>query len=152
VVIDAFETLGAQPTTMSFGELYTAIQQGVLDGAESDHTDLLVERFFEVTRYVSLTRHLYLAAPLVFSRRKYQELPEAVQAALRKAGRASTVAQRNAMEESNRMARIELEKRGLVFNEVDAQAFRRVVDEGKVHQRHAARLGGAEILQDIESD
>ena len=42
IVLDAFNTLGAQATTMSFGEIYSAVQQGVLDGGESDHTDLLV--------------------------------------------------------------------------------------------------------------
>ena len=43
VLVDTFNALGAQATPMSFGEVYTSIQQGVIDGAETDHIDLQVE-------------------------------------------------------------------------------------------------------------
>ena len=66
IVLDTFNAFGAQATNMSFGELYSAIQQGVLDGAECDHIDLLVEKFYEVTKYVSFTEHLYLSVALIF--------------------------------------------------------------------------------------
>ncbi len=74
-MIDTFNALGAQATPMSFGEVYTSLQQGVIDGAETDHVDLLVENFFEVTKYVSLTGHMYLAAALVCSEKAIEKLP-----------------------------------------------------------------------------
>jgi len=72
--LDTFNAFGAQATNMSFGELYSAIQQGVLDGAESDHIDLLVEKFYEVTKYVSYTEHLYLSVALIFSKKQLKPL------------------------------------------------------------------------------
>ena len=90
VLIDTFNALGAQATPMSFGEVYTSLQQGVIDGAETDHVDLLVENFYEVTKYVSLTGHMYLAAGLVCSNKALSELPEEIQAQVRAAAEAAT--------------------------------------------------------------
>ena len=56
VMIDSFNALGGQATPISFGELYTALQQGVVDGAEGDHIDLLGEKFHETVKYVSPDR------------------------------------------------------------------------------------------------
>ena len=89
ILIETFDALGAQATPMSFGELYSALEQGVVDGAETDHVDLYQERFYEVTKYVSYTRHLYLAVGLVFSRKLYDDLPADIQQAVLKAGEAS---------------------------------------------------------------
>ena len=124
IVLDTFNAFGAQATNMSFGELYSAIQQGVLDGAECDHIDLLVEKFYEVTKYVSFTEHLYLSVALIFSKKQFKKLPEDVQMALIKAGQESIKTQRNAMESKTREALIELQKKGLVFNTVDKRLFR----------------------------
>ena len=98
VLIDTFNALGAQATPMSWGEVYTSLQQGVIDGAETDHVDLLVEKFYEVTKHVSLTGHLYLAAGLICSKKVYDKLPANYKIALLKAGQASVQTQRDAME------------------------------------------------------
>ena len=149
IVVDAFNTLGAQATTMSFGELYSAVQQGVLDGGESDHTDLLVEKFYEVTQYVSLTQHLYLAAPLTFSRKKFEKLPTDTQEAILRAGRLSVETQRRAMEMNNEQSLLALREIGLQFNEVDSDAFRKKIADGKVYERNAERVGGQSMIDQL---
>lgn len=149
IVLDAFNSLGAQATTMSFGELYSAVQQGVLDGGESDHTDLLVEKFYEVTQYVSMTQHLYLAAPLLFSKKKFNRLSAETQAALRKAGRASVDVQRRAMETNNASSLLALKELGLIFNEVDAEKFRKKVEDSKVYERNAEHVGGSAMIAEV---
>ena len=149
IVVDAFNTLGAQATTMSFGELYSAVQQGVLDGGESDHTDLLVEKFYEVTQYVSLTQHLYLAAPLTFSRKKFDKLPVDVQEAILLAGKQSVETQRRSMEMNNEQSLLALEEFGLIFNEVDGDAFRNRIAEGKVYERNAEHVGGQAMIDQL---
>jgi len=133
---------------MSFGELYSALEQGVVDGAESDHVDLLYERFYEVTKYVSLTEHMYLAAGLVFSRKLFGQLtPEAQQAVLL-AGHEATVAQRAAMEVATLEALAILHERGdLEFIEVDRSLFQARVLE--VYRNNAVRVGGMEVIDEI---
>ena len=149
IVLDTFNAFGAQATNMSFGELYSAIQQGVLDGAECDHIDLLVEKFYEVTKYVSYTEHLYLSVALIFSKKQFKKLPEDVQMALLKAGQESIKTQRNAMESKTREALIELQKKGLVFNTVDKRLFRDKVQV--VYAKNAARVGGMSLINQIVS-
>lgn len=149
IVLDAFNTLGAQATTMSFGELYSAVQQGVLDGGESDHTDLLVEKFYEVTQYVSLTKHLYLAAPLTYSRKKFDKLPVDIQAAIFVAGAASVEVQRRSMEKNNEESLLALEEIGLKFNEVDGEKFRQKIADGMVYERNAEHVGGQAMIDEL---
>src|SRR5262249_40094995 len=67
VQVATFNTLGAQAVPMSFGELYTSLQTGVVHGADNDVVDMLVEKFYEVTKYVSMTGHFVAAIVLVFS-------------------------------------------------------------------------------------
>ena len=149
IVLDTFNAFGAQATNMSFGELYSAIQQGVLDGAECDHIDLLVEKFYEVTKYVSFTEHLYLSVALIFSKKQFKKLPEDVQMSLIKACQESIKTQRNAMESKTREALIELQKKGLVFNTVDKRLFRDKVQV--VYAKNAARVGGMSLINQIVS-
>ena len=149
IVLDTFNAFGAQATNMSFGELYSAIQQGVLDGAECDHIDLLVEKFYEVTKYVSYTEHLYLSVALIFSKKQFKKLPEDVQMALLKAGQESIKTQRNAMESKTREALIELQKKGLVFNTVDKKIFREKAQI--VYAKNAERVGGMSLIDQIVS-
>lgn len=149
IVLDAFDTLGAQATTMSFGELYSAMQQGVLDGAESDHTDLLVEKFYEVTKFVSLTQHLYLAVPLAYSKKKFDRLPPNVRLALRVAAAESVHAQRTAMESSNQHSLFALQELGLQFNEVDGEKFRQQIAIGRVYENNSERVGGGAMIEEV---
>jgi tripartite ATP-independent transporter DctP family solute receptor len=145
VLIDTFNTLGAQATPMSFGEVYTSLQQGVIDGAESDHVDLLVENFYEVTKHVSLTGHMYLAAGLVCSNKALSKLPQDIQAKVRAA--AATTEQRSAMANMTGEALAELKTKGLVFQKVDVSLFRDKVKA--VYERNAAKVGGMGAIEEL---
>jgi len=149
IVLDTFNAFGAQATNMSFGELYSAIQQGVLDGAECDHIDLLVEKFYEVTKYVSYTEHLYLSVALIFSKKQLDKLPIDIKEALIKAGKESIMAQRNAMEEKTKDALTELKEKGLVFNAVDKKLFKEKAEV--VYEKHAEAVGGMSLINQIVS-
>jgi tripartite ATP-independent transporter DctP family solute receptor len=147
VLIDTFNTLGAQATPMSFGEVYTSLQQGVIDGAETDHVDLLVESFYEVTKHVSLTGHMYLAAGLVCSNKALSKLPQNIQEKVREAAEAATAEQRSAMAKMTDDALAKLKAKGLVFQDVDVSLFRDKVKS--VYERNAAKVGGMEAIDEL---
>ncbi|WP_026616193.1 TRAP transporter substrate-binding protein [Ensifer aridi] len=126
-LINSFAAVGAQVTPLAFGEVYNALQQGVIDGAETDNVDLVVERFYEATKYVSMTNHLYLGAAYVFSRKVYDKLPEDLQQLVIEAGKEAVAAERAAMDQKTVEARSFLESKGLVFNEVNHEAFEAAV-------------------------
>ena len=99
--IALFRSLGAAPTPMAFGELYTALQQGVVDGAENDSVTYFSTKHFEVAKNFALTNHLMLINTFVFSERQWQRLPEDLRAVLQKAsleGRQAMLEERRARE------------------------------------------------------
>lgn len=147
VLVETFNALGAQATPMSFGELYSGLEQGVVDGAETDHVDLLYERFYEVTNYVSYTGHMYLAAGFIFSRKLYDQLSPDIQRAVLEAGRQSVTAQRLAMESMTDQALEELKQKGLEFFEVDRDLFRQRVES--VYRNNAERVGGMQVIEEV---
>ena len=57
--VDTFKALGANPTPMNFGEVYSALQQGVIDGQENPVALIDSQRFYEVQKHVSLTGHVF---------------------------------------------------------------------------------------------
>ncbi len=67
VYIEMMKALGASPTPMAFGELYSAMQQGTVDGQENPSAHIWTKRFFEVQKYASLTAHSYSPEPLIMS-------------------------------------------------------------------------------------
>lgn len=147
IVLDAFDAFGAQATNMSFGELYSAVQQGVLDGGECDNTDLYVEKFYEITKYVSNTEHLFLAVALLFSKKQYDKLSPELQKALVGAGQKSVHIQRMAMEQKTKEAFRALESKGLIFNDVDKDPFRELVKE--VYKDNAEKVGGMQLIEQV---
>lgn len=147
ILLSTFNTLGAQATTMSWNELYSALQQGVLDGAECSMSDLYLERFYEVTKYVSLTKHLIGAAVLIFSKKRYETLPPAWQTAVLKAGHEAVLSARKAEEEMSAHAFEELKKKGLQFFDVDTQPFRQKALP--VYKKYASKLGGMDLINQI---
>src|SRR5262249_52974616 len=58
IYVKAVELMGASPTPMAFGEVYTSLQTGVIDGFEHDASTTLQQRFYEVTRHMVRTRHI----------------------------------------------------------------------------------------------
>ncbi|MEE8603795.1 MAG: TRAP transporter substrate-binding protein [Candidatus Aminicenantaceae bacterium] len=147
ILVETFNTLGAQATPMAFGELYSALQMGVVDGAETDHLDLLYEKFHEVTKYVSYTNHMFLVIALVFSKKIFNKLPQDIQVAVLKAGQASVVAEREAMDVLTASALTELKELGLEFYEVDRNLFREKVEQ--VYRKNAAKVGGMTKIEEV---
>ena len=66
--VDTFKALGANPTPMNFGEVYSALQQGVIDGQENPIALIDTQRFYEVQKHVSLTGHVFAIYTPVISK------------------------------------------------------------------------------------
>lgn len=147
MLIESFNALGAQATPLAFGELYSALQTGVVDGGETDHLDLLYEKFHEVTKYVSYTNHMFLVIALIFSKKIYNKLPPYVQDAVLKAGKASVSAEREAMDALTESALTELKELGLEFYEVDKAPFRAKLE--RVYRNNAEKVGGMALIEQI---
>ncbi|WP_461210243.1 TRAP transporter substrate-binding protein [Desulfocurvus sp. DL9XJH121] len=82
VFVDTFKALGAGPAVISFGELYTALQLGTVDGQENPPAHILTQKFYEVQKYVSRTYHIHLSSPLIMSKALLDSMPETYQKAI----------------------------------------------------------------------
>ncbi|MGI6783457.1 MAG: DctP family TRAP transporter solute-binding subunit [Aminivibrio sp.] len=76
IYIEMMKALDASPTPMAFGELFTALQQGVVDGQENPAAHIYTSRFFEVQKYISLTAHTYSAEPMLIAMSVWEGLSD----------------------------------------------------------------------------
>ncbi|WP_068088790.1 TRAP transporter substrate-binding protein [Polycladidibacter stylochi] len=77
--IAVFKHLGANPTPMAFSELYSALQQKVVDGQENPLINIVANRMYEVQDYVSLTNHVYSAYIVLANPESMENLPTEIQ-------------------------------------------------------------------------
>lgn len=77
--VKAYESFGAQPTPMAYSELYMALQQGVVDGADTSPDQFMMDKFLEVSKFYNVTRVHYLPAILIASKSKFNRLTPAHQ-------------------------------------------------------------------------
>ena len=76
VHLAAWKTAGLNPTPMAWGELYPALQQGVIDGQENPVAVFYSAKFWEVQKYFSLTYHVYSPSPFMMSKKKFLAIAE----------------------------------------------------------------------------
>lgn len=87
--LDAWTTLGANPTPMAFGELFSAMQQGVVDGQENPWGTIYLQNFFEVQGFATDTGHVYSPFVLLIAEKFFNDLPEDLQKVVQDAAIAS---------------------------------------------------------------
>ncbi len=141
VFIGMFNSLGGNAIPMAFGDLFTALRQGTVDGMELPITAGFAVKANEVTKYLSLTSHTYSALVMTMSKRRFKKLDKDLQQAFRKAALMANKVQRanNAKRES--AALDGLKSRGMAVNAVeDLGAFRSMVKP--VYDQFRGRIGG----------
>jgi len=125
--LNTLKYMGANPVAMSFGELYTAMQQKVVDGQENPLSNIYKAKFYEVNKYLSLTGHLHLTHMVMYSAKLWDKLPADLQKIVREAVIESQEAQRKAVRDDDESLLKELKAKGMQVNEADREAFRKAV-------------------------
>jgi tripartite ATP-independent transporter DctP family solute receptor len=115
--------LGGSPTPISWGELYTALQSGVVDGAENNPPSLFTSRHYEVCKYYSLDEHTTIPDVLVISQIVWDKLSEQEQEWIQQAADESAVLQRKLWAESEEESLREVQKAGVQINKPDKGPF-----------------------------
>lgn len=121
------ESLGSTAVPMAFPEVYTGIQQGVVDGFANSLTTLYTAKFYEVAPYISLTGHLVGMLNLVISENVYQQLSVDDRKIIEEAGAAAARFQRNLYKEGDQKFLALLKEKAKVNTDVDTLAFRKQV-------------------------
>lgn len=119
----AFRAMGANPTPMNWGEVYTALAQGTIDGQENPAMAILDGKIYEVNRYLSLTEHFYSPAELLISADLFNSLTAEQQEGVKKAAAEACTYQREQAGEFNQNKLDTLKENGMTIAEVDKSSF-----------------------------
>mgnify|MGYP001123945606 CR=1 FL=1 len=146
--MDALNAMGANATPMAFGEVYTAMQTGVLDGFEHGASVVKANKFYEVADYIALTRHLFGPLAFVYSEKEWQKLSDKEQKVVMDAATFARDVQRGLAPIREAEAFSFLEEKGMRINDIDTTSFREKA--ASVQEELAAEMGATELLKTIK--
>ncbi len=122
VYIGMFRSLGGNAVPMAWGEVFTAVQQGTVDGLEIPIAVIMNNGYFEVTKYLSLTNHTYSALGVLVSGKVWKKLSAKQKKAFQKAAREAIVEQRRINAANVGMLLKKLAQKGMKVNRMKVPA------------------------------
>jgi tripartite ATP-independent transporter DctP family solute receptor len=148
--IEVWRALGALPTPMAIPEVYTALQQGVVDGQENPVGAILNNRFGEVQKQMSITDHAFTPLILLISPNVFNKMSDADKAIFRTAAKNAMDRNRKEVEALAQSGLDALRKQGVTIStDVDKAAFRSRLDP--VFNKFAAQFGAATMKAILET-
>lgn len=123
LAVNMIRAFGGSPTPISWGELYTALQGGVVDGAENNPPSFFLSHHYEVCRYYSINEHSTIPDVLLISTKIWNQLSQDEQQWLQEAADESAKHQRKLWEESEKHSLEEVKAAGVIVSYPDKQPF-----------------------------
>ncbi len=146
--MEAFRVMGADPTPMAMGDVFTALQQGTIDAQENPIPIIETNKFGEVQHYLSMTGHLFSPAPVFISTDYFNSLPAEYQTAVQEAATEAVPYQREQIDEQNVTGLESLQAAGMEVNEPEKEPFK---DATKVIYDEYVKDGAGCVSPDIYS-
>lgn len=149
IFVDMTAALGANATPMPYGEVYSSIETGVIDGAENNFPSYDTAKHFEVAKYYSLDEHTILPEVFVMNKDAWDKLTPEDQEIFRQAAKESVAKQRELWSAKSAESRAIVEKAGVEINEVDKQGF---IDAMKpVYDKHITDEVLKKLVADVQA-
>ncbi len=121
--IDTLDAMGANGIAMDFGELFSALQTGVVDGAENNPPSMLEQNHYRSAKYYTLTGHLILPEPIVMSKTTWNKLTPEQQVLVKKYAHEAQLEERKLWDEKSASSEKALKEAGVEFITVDKKPF-----------------------------
>jgi tripartite ATP-independent transporter DctP family solute receptor len=142
IFLDTFRRLGANPVPMAFGEVFTALETGAVDGQENPLTLIEASKFYEVQKYLTLTRHAYSPTPVMFSKTVWDSYTPQEQELLQKCADEGRVAQVERSREATIEALTVLTEGGMTAGELSEEEMARLREAViPVYEANTASIG-----------
>lgn len=149
VQVDTWKAFGANPTPMAWPEVYTALQQGVIDSQENPIPTIADVRFDEVQDYLSITEHVYSALPLMMSMQLWNSLSEEEQGWVQEAANIAVPYQRQVSKDLTEESINILEENGMeIIRDVDKASFIEATES--VYEKWAPKID-SELIDKIKN-
>jgi len=147
VHLDAFRAFGANPMPMAYGELYTALEQGVIDGAEAANTNYYSKKFYEAAPYWAQVGWLHLVEYVVISRYFFERLPDEYKSLIEQTAAIMIANERKWYRINDNKTLKLLKEKGVKITYLDRKPFQKASQ--KVYKIWANKVGGMELIQKI---
>jgi tripartite ATP-independent transporter DctP family solute receptor len=121
--VDTLNAMGGNAVSMPYGELYSALQTGIVDGAENNIPSYYTQNHYTIANVFSHTKHLIIPELLVFSKRTWDELSEEDRALIKKTAREAQMEQRALWDKFVAEAIAGLKEKNVTFVDVDTRSF-----------------------------
>jgi tripartite ATP-independent transporter DctP family solute receptor len=131
IPIELFNSLGANAVPLPYTELYTALETGTVDGQENPFANILNAKFYEVQKYLTVTRHQYNPQIVLVSKKFWDGLNEEEKAILQSAATEARDFQRKVSREADAKALDEIKKTGMQVTELNAAETQKIRDAVK---------------------
>ena len=142
IFLDTFKTLGSNAVPMAFSEVYSALETKTVDGQENPFTNIENMKFYEVQKYLTLTKHAYSPTLVLFSKKVWDTLSPQEQSVLKECAVQGRADQRKANRELSAMSVANLKGKGMQVNEIAPAEMQRIRDKSKViYERHGKTIG-----------
>ncbi|MER2103223.1 TRAP transporter substrate-binding protein [Pseudomonas atacamensis] len=145
--IDMMNAMGGNGIAMDTGEIFSALQTGVIDGAENNPPTLLEHNHFQNAKFYSLTGHLILPEPIVMSKITWEKLTPDQQQLVKKAAKAAQAEERVLWDKKSAASEEKLKAAGVEFIEVDKKPFYDAT--APVREKYGAKY--ADLIKKIEA-
>jgi tripartite ATP-independent transporter DctP family solute receptor len=149
IFVDMTAALGANATPMPYGEVYSSVETGVIDGAENNFPSFETAKHFEVAKYYSLDQHTILPEVFVMNKAAFDKLSPEDQTVFKQAAKESVAKQRELWAAKTAQSRSLVEQAGAQINEVDKQGF---IDAMKpVYDKHVKDDVLKKLVADVQA-
>jgi tripartite ATP-independent transporter DctP family solute receptor len=151
VVLDIFNNFGANAVPLAFNELFTALDSKAVDAQENPLPVIATAKFYEVQKYLSLTRHSYTALVFLISKKTWDKFNEAEKKVILTAADEARLFERQANRELDARLIDQLKKEGMQVNDVQPAERVRMAQKAKVViDRHSGLIGEATMKELFE--
>jgi tripartite ATP-independent transporter DctP family solute receptor len=128
IFVALIRALGANPTPLSYGEIFSALQTRLIDGAENNWTTFFTSRHFEVAHFWSQSAHSYSPEALLMSKRRFESFSSADRELILDAAARSVPYMRERWDTREAESRAAVEKAGVKISEVNREAFQQAAE------------------------
>ncbi len=144
--VKMFQSYGANPSPMSFSEVFTALQTGVMDGQENPFSQIHSAKFHEVQKFLSLTGHVYTPAYVTVGAKKWASLPADVRKTLEDTAKETQAFVYDVAKKDEDDLLGKIKAAGVKVNEADKAAF--VKASKAIYEEFGKEVAGAKVLID----
>jgi tripartite ATP-independent transporter DctP family solute receptor len=140
-LIGLFKSLGASPTPLNLGEVYSALQTGVVDGQENPLQLIDENKFYEVQKYVAMTSHVWTGLHVSFNLGLWKKLPSDIQDTIGHNLTEAAMLQREDWQKITNDVTKSLKDHGMIFNTPDVEPFRKLARENGFYADMKKKMG-----------